>query len=205
MEPCLQLALRWQEHNHIVMFKKYSLEDSVKESLIIIADHAPYPLVIIKAWEISSGALQFPEEAKVLKKTSSATWLHRCKGLNLWLKEKKGLSMEERKKYDLQHLPSSIIWQPLVKTKSEQRQYQGFPEWVKDAFNAVLFILAVNEVPLTTSEITEQCQGVYSEKTIRNALNKLKAHKLASAIGSIGERRSWMLTEAGKAVFNCNY
>jgi hypothetical protein len=68
MEPCLQLALRWREHNDVVMFTDYLPGENVEKNLRSMADRAPCPLVIMRAWETAQWAPQVPEQAKVFKK-----------------------------------------------------------------------------------------------------------------------------------------
>lgn len=197
MEPCLQLALRWQGHNDVVMFTDYLPGENVSKNLVLMADRAPCPLVIVKAWETVQWAPQVPEEAEVFKKGPRTTWLYRSKGLDEWLQQKQGLSAEKRKAYDLFHLPPSIVWQPLVKPKAEERKDKQWPKWVRNAHCAALFVLHQASVPLTTMEVAEQCKHVYTERTMRNALERLRDGGHATAMGALNQRRSWMLSSRG--------
>jgi hypothetical protein len=196
MEPCLQLALRWQGHNDVVMFKEYLPGENVMKSLLLMADHAPCPLVVMKAWETAQWAPSLPDGAKLFKETSCVTWLYRSKGLDKWLQEKEGLSKERRRAYGLLHFPFPIVWQPLVKTKAEERKDKQWPEWVRNAHCAALFILE-RSAPLTTAEVAEQCKHVYTERTMRNALEQLRDGGHATAMGALNQRRSWMLSSRG--------
>ncbi len=196
MEPCLQLALRWREHNDVVMFTDYLPGENVEKNLRSMADRAPCPLVIMRAWETAQWAPQVPEQAKVFKKGPRVTWLYRSKGLDEWLGLKQGLSAERRKAYGLFHLPPSIVWQPLVETKADKRKDKQWPKWVRNAHCAALFVLE-HSAPLTTAEVAEQCKHVYTERTIRNALDRLRDGGHATAMGALNERRSWMLSSRG--------
>lgn len=196
MEPCLQLALRWQGHNDVVMFTDYLPGENAIKSLVLMADRAPCPLVIVKAWETVQWAPQVPEQAEVFKKGPRTTWLYRSKGLDEWLQQKQGLSTEKRKAYGLFRLPPSIVWQPLVQTKADKRKDEQWPKWVRNAHCAALFILE-RSAPLTTAEVAEQCKHVYTERTIRNALERLRDGGHATAIGALNQRRSWMLSSRG--------
>lgn len=196
MEPCLQLALRWQGHNDVVMFKEYLPGEDVMKDLLLMADHAPCPLVVMKAWETAQWAPSLPDEAELFKETSRTTWLYRSKGLYRWLQEKEGLSKERRRAYGLLHLPSSIVWQPLVQTKADKRDDKQWPKWVRNAHCAALFILE-RSAPLTTAEVAEQCKHVYTERTMRNALEDLRHGGHATAMGALNQRRSWTLSSRG--------
>lgn len=196
MEPCLQLALRWQGHNDVVMFKEYLPGENVMKGLLLMADHAPCPLVVMKAWETAQWAPSLPDGAELFKETSCVTWLYRSKGLDKWLQEKEGLSKERRRAYGLLHFPSPIVWQPLVKPKAEERKDKQWPEWVRNAHCAALFILE-RSAPLTTAEVAEQCKHVYTERTMRNALEQLRDGGHATAMGALNQRRSWMLSSRG--------
>lgn len=196
MEPCLQLALRWQGHNDVVMFKEYLPGEDVMKDLLLMADHAPCPLVVMKAWETAQWAPSLPDEAELFKETSRTTWLYRSKGLYRWLQEKEGLSKERRRAYGLLHLPSSIVWQPLVQTKADKRDDKQWPKWVRNADCAALFILE-RSAPLATAEVAEQCKHIYTERTMRNALERLRDGGHATAMGALNQRRSWMLSSRG--------
>lgn len=196
MEPCLQLALRWQGHNDVVMFKEYLPGENVMKGLLLMADHAPCPLVVMKAWETAQWAPSLPDGAELFKETSCVTWLYRSKGLDKWLQEKEGLSKERRRAYGLLRFPSPIVWQPLVKPKAEERKDKQWPEWVRNAHCAALFILE-RSAPLTTAEVAEQCKHVYTERTMRNALEQLRDGGHATAMGALNQRRSWMLSSRG--------
>ena len=196
MEPCLQLALRWQGHNDVVMFKEYLPGEDVMKDLLLMADHAPCPLVVMKAWETAQWAPSLPDEAELFKETRRVTWLYRSKGLDGWLQEKEGLSKERRRAYGLLHLPSSIVWQPLVQTKADKRDDKQWPKWVRNAHCAALFILE-RSAPLTTAEVAEQCKHIYTERTMRNALEDLRHGGHATAMGALNQRRSWTLSGRG--------
>jgi hypothetical protein len=197
MDPCLQLALRWQGHNDVVMFTDYLPGENVEKNLRSMADRAPCPLVIMKAWETVQWAPQVPEEAEVFKKSPRITWLYRSESLDKWLGQKQGLSAERRKTYGLFHLPPSIVWQPLVQTKADKRKKEKWPRWVKNAHCAALFILKESSVPLTTVEVAEKCKHVYTERTIRNALERLRDGGHATAMGALNQRRCWLLSSRG--------
>jgi hypothetical protein len=196
MDPCLQLALRWQGHNDVVMFKEYLPGEDVMKDLLLVADHAPCPLVMMKAWETAQWAPSLPDGAELFKETSRVTWLYRSKTLDGWLQEKEGLTKERRRAYGLLRLPSSIVWQPLVQTKADKRDDKQWPKWVRNAHCAALFILE-RSAPLTTAEVAEQCKHVYTERTMRNALERLRDGGHATAMGALNQRRSWMLSSRG--------
>jgi hypothetical protein len=178
------------------MFKKYLPGEDVMKGLLLMADHAPCPLVVMKAWETAQWAPSLPDGAELFKETSCVTWLYRSKGLDKWLQEKEGLSKERRRAYDLLHLPSPIVWQPLVRPKAEERKDKQWPKWVRNAHCAALFILE-RSAPLTTAEVAEQCKHVYTERTMRNALEQLRDGGHATAMGALNQRRSWMLSSRG--------
>lgn len=205
-KPFLHLALQWQGQNDSLMLTCFHRERIKRLPGCFVSDmqrFSPGQLVVLKAWcgEQEAWDCRFLE--LFIKDSSAGAWLRRSFALDEWLAGQESLSYDLRKEYGLSSIPG-VIWRPLAPSKAELREAQQFPQWVKTAFGAALYILGHNAVPLTTAEVTEQCNGVYSEKTVRKALSDLRALGLAKASKAKGERASWLLLPSGENTFRCH-
>lgn len=200
LQPCLHLALQWQGDNDAVMFASFRLgQDRPSAFLAAMRDYCPRLLVVLKAWEGPRGQWQ-EQGPHLLKTTFYGAWAERTMAMEQWLRDRPQVSSAFKKEHGLT-MPG-ILWRPLSPTKAEQRQALDLPPWATTARDAALFIVGASPEPLTTAEAAECCQGVYAEKTMRNALNGLRQGGLASSYGSSGQPRAWLLTKTGQAEFD---
>ena len=207
MEPSserfLRLALQWQGHNDAVMLTGFHQSYSGSLFLESICGCFPASLVIVKAWEDVSRDLPVEIRSTLFKQSTHGEWFHRTEALVTWLQEKQDLSREQRKAYGLLPLPwPSILWRPFSPSKADRREDEQWPKWAKSALRVALFLVGSSDVPLTTPEVAEQCKHVYTERTVRNALDELRRMGWAAATGCQGQQRSWTLTSKGLAGYN---
>ena len=196
-ERFLRLALQWQGHNDAVMLTGFHQSYNGSLFLESICGCFPASLVIVKAWEDVSRDLPVEIRSTIFKQSTHGEWFHRTDALVTWLQEKQDLSREQRKAYGLLPLPwPSILWRPFSPSKADRREDEQWPKWVRNAHCAALFILE-RSAPLTTAEVAEQCKHVYTERTMRNALERLRDGGHATAMGALNQRRSWMLSSRG--------
>ena len=204
-KPFLHLALQWQGHNDAVMAASFckGTDETVVSFLSEMQHYSPSLLVVLKAWE--GGSMDWESlGAETLKTTPSGTWLKASKELRTWLEQQQGINADYKRLHGLARIPG-VIWRTLAPSKAQQCESLEFPSWACDAFNAALFILGTSSNELSVKEMALQCKGIYSEKTVRNALNKLKKANLAKSYGEPGMACSWALTKAGQAIFLRNY
>lgn len=195
----LHLALSWQGDNDAVMLVSFQqLHPRVAAvELSYMQRFSHRLLVVLKAWEED-----YPDEfflapyepLDVVK--AFPRWVKRSDKLDEWLRTKQGISLPQRRHYGLVDIPG-VLWRPLSLSKTDQREDKQWPKWVRNAHCAALFVLHQASVPLTTVEVAEQCKHVYTERTMRNALERLRDGGHATAMGALNQRRSWMLSSRG--------
>lgn len=203
-QPWLHLALSWQGDNDAVMFASFhQLHPRVVAlELSKMQGFSHRLLVVLKAWEETcpdqfSSAPYGPLD--VIK--AFPQWVKRSGRLDEWLRTKQGISLPQRRDYGLVDIPG-VLWRPLSFPKADQRESKQWPKWAKSAPRVALFLVGSSDVPLTTPEVATQCKHVYTERTVRNALDELRRMGWAAATGCQGQQRSWTLTSKGLAGYN---